>query len=149
MLYYKKLSWNTCKYILSILTITSIEQIIDNTIIFLKWSSIIAYLCGGAAFLCLHTVHCSVCACAALPLSPSHAARWHNCMKDVLDRTDNTFLITEAISSNHNATGPAGELVCGLAVGSTCSPSLLKRNTICHVKISNLCNKQVTDVKFC
>lgn len=41
-------------------------------------------------------------------------------MKDVLDRTDNTFLITEVISSTHNAFGPAAELVCGLAVGSAC-----------------------------
>lgn len=43
-------------------------------------------------------------------------------MKDVLSRTDNTFLITEVISSTHNASGTAGELVCGLAPGSTCKP---------------------------
>lgn len=98
-------------------------------------------------FLCLHSVHCFACVCTALPLSPSHAAGWHHCMKDVLDRTDNTFLITEAISSNHNASGPAGELVCGLAVGSTCKPSL-HRNTVCHVKISNLCKRVLLNIWF-
>lgn len=68
---------------------------------------------GGGASLCLHTVHWTT----APPLSPSPAAGWHYCMKDVLDRTDNTFLITEVISSTQNASGPAGELVCGLAAG--------------------------------
>lgn len=68
---------------------------------------------GGGASLCLHTVHWTT----APPLSPSPAAGWYYCMKDVLDRTDNTFFITEVISSTQNASGPAGELVCGLAAG--------------------------------
>lgn len=56
----------------------------------------------------------------------SHEPEWNYCMKDVLNTTDNTFLIPEVISLTHNAFGPAGELVCRLAVGSTCD-SLLRK----------------------
>lgn len=60
-------------------------------------------------------------------------------MKDVLDRTDNTFPIAEVISSTYNEFGPAAELVCGSAAGSAGEPSLLDSHALRENVISICC----------
>lgn len=78
---------------------------------------------GGGAFLrlCLHTVHCPVLYLPVMPLGDITV--WRMSWTELITRSSS--LRSFPLPTMH--LGPAGELVCELAVGSICEPSLAEK----------------------